>query len=61
MIDNFAIFLFSTLIVYTVLRAVKLDKLLSWFSAVEQKPAPRPKKKAFVNRGHDLPPLSERR
>lgn len=61
MIDNFAILLFSTLIVYAVLRAVKLDKLLTWFSAEEQKPLPRPKKKAFVNKGHNLPAPFKRR
>lgn len=33
MIDNAAIFIFSTLILYTVFRAIKLDKLLPWFSA----------------------------
>lgn len=32
MIDNAAILLFSTLIVYTVIRAIKLDKLIPWFS-----------------------------
>lgn len=32
MIDNVAILMFSSLIVYTVFRAVKLDKLLPWFS-----------------------------
>jgi hypothetical protein len=33
MIDIAAILLFSSLIVYTVFRAIKLDKLLPWFSA----------------------------
>jgi hypothetical protein len=33
MIDTVAILLFSSLIVYTVFRAIKLDKLLPWFSA----------------------------
>jgi hypothetical protein len=33
MIDIVAILLFSSLIVYTVFRAIKLDKLLPWFSA----------------------------
>ena len=32
MIDNAAIFLFSSLIIYTVFRAVKLDRMLPWFS-----------------------------
>jgi hypothetical protein len=43
MIDNAAILLFSTLILYTVIRAVKLDKVLPWFSKDEQQPPP-PKK-----------------
>ena len=33
MIDIAAILLFSGLIVYTVFRAIKLDKLLPWFSS----------------------------
>lgn len=33
MIDNIAVFIFSTAIVYTVLRAVRLDKRLPWFSS----------------------------
>lgn len=32
MIDNIAVLLFSTLIVYVVFRAIKLDKLIPWFS-----------------------------
>lgn len=44
MIDNAAILLFSTLIVYTVIRAIQLDKLLPWFSKDEQQPPPPPKK-----------------
>ncbi|WP_198116044.1 hypothetical protein [Massilia rhizosphaerae] len=44
MIDNAAILLFSTLIVYTVIRAIKLDKLLPWFSKDEQQAPPPPKK-----------------
>jgi hypothetical protein len=43
MIDNAAILLFSTLIAYTVIRAIQLDKLLPWFSKDEQQPPP-PKK-----------------
>jgi uncharacterized paraquat-inducible protein A len=38
MIDNAAILIFSTLIVYTVIRAIKLDRLLPWFSREEQQP-----------------------
>ena len=44
MIDNAAILFFSTLIVYTVIRAIKLDKLLPWFSKNEQQPPPPVKK-----------------
>lgn len=33
MIDIVAILMFSSLIVYTVFRAIKLDRLLPWFSA----------------------------
>jgi uncharacterized paraquat-inducible protein A len=40
MIDNAAILLFSTLIIYTVIRAIKLDKLLPWFSKDEQQSPP---------------------
>jgi uncharacterized paraquat-inducible protein A len=43
MIDNIAIIVFSSLIVYTVYRAVKLDKLLLWFSTEEQQPPPSSK------------------
>lgn len=32
MIDNIVVLLFSLAIVYTVFRAVKLDKKLPWFS-----------------------------
>lgn len=44
MVDNVAILVFSTLIVYTVFRAIKLDKLLPWFSANEQRVLNEPKK-----------------
>jgi hypothetical protein len=40
MIDNIAIIVFSSLIVYTVFRAVKLDQLLLWFTTEEQQPPP---------------------
>lgn len=33
MIDNIAVFVFSSLIVYVVFRAIRLDKRLPWFSA----------------------------
>lgn len=33
MIDNVAILVFSALIIYTVYRAIRLDRLLPWFSA----------------------------
>ena len=38
MIDNLAILLFSVLIVYTIFRAIRLDKILPWFSGLEEKP-----------------------
>ena len=46
MIDNAAILLFGTLVVYTVFRAIKLYRLLPWFSKDEQQPPP-PSKKSF--------------
>lgn len=37
MIDNIAVFIFSLAIVFTVFRAIRLDKKLPWFSAnIEQ-------------------------
>jgi hypothetical protein len=45
MIDIAAIFIFSSLIVYTVIRAIKLDKLLPWFSENEPATLPSPAKK----------------
>ena len=44
MIDTAAILLFSTLIIYTVIRAIKLDKVLPWFSREEQQLPPPAKK-----------------
>lgn len=45
MIDNVAIFIFGSLIVYSVYRAVKLDRVLVWFSSeAQQVPLPPPKK-----------------
>lgn len=39
MIDITSLLLFSGLIVYTIFRAIKLDKLLPWFSSdSEQQP-----------------------
>jgi uncharacterized paraquat-inducible protein A len=38
MIDNVALLLFGLLILYTVFRAIKLDKLLPWFAAVSEPP-----------------------
>jgi hypothetical protein len=46
MVDNIAIFFFSSLIVYIVFRAVKLDRLLAWFSTEEQE-VPLPPKKGI--------------
>jgi hypothetical protein len=36
MIDTAALLVFSSLIVYTVIRAIKLDKLIPWFSSEDQ-------------------------
>jgi hypothetical protein len=47
MIDAAAILLFSTLIIYTVIRAIKMDKLLPWFSSEDQQPPAPEKKKAY--------------
>jgi hypothetical protein len=44
MIDTVAILLFSSLILYTVIRAIKLDKLLPWFSTEEPATVPPPQK-----------------
>lgn len=33
MIDNVAILVFSTLIIFTVYRAIRLDRRIPWFSA----------------------------
>jgi hypothetical protein len=46
MIDTAAILLFSSLILYTVIRAIKLDKQLPWFSREDQQP-PAPVKKTY--------------
>ncbi|MCS0615525.1 hypothetical protein NX783_22530 [Massilia kyonggiensis] len=46
MIDTAAILLFSSLVVYTVIRAIKFDKLLPWFSKDTPQPPP-PAKKRF--------------
>lgn len=44
MIDNAALLLFGLLIVYTVFRAIKLDKLMPWFSADSEPPKEQSKK-----------------
>jgi hypothetical protein len=44
MIDTATILIFSTLIVYTVVRAIKLDKLLPWFSDQDEQGLPPSKK-----------------
>ena len=36
MIDNLAILIFSTIVVYTVYKAVQLDKSLPWFGEAKQ-------------------------
>jgi hypothetical protein len=46
MIDTAAILIFSTLIVYTVVRAIKLDRLVPWFSDKDEQQLPPSKKDA---------------
>ena len=41
MIDNAALLLFGSLIIYTVFRAIKLDKLIPWFSDGNKQPQPK--------------------
>lgn len=41
MIDNVALLLFGLLILYTVFRAIKLDKLLPWFAPNTELPQQR--------------------
>jgi uncharacterized paraquat-inducible protein A len=47
MIDNAALLVFGLLIVYTVYRAITLDKRIPWFSRHEenQQPSPPDKKR----------------
>jgi hypothetical protein len=45
MIDNLALFLFGLLILYTVFRAIKLDRLIPWFSASEPPQQPTGKQR----------------
>jgi uncharacterized paraquat-inducible protein A len=45
MIDNASLLLFGLLVVYTVFRAIKLDKLIPWFSAETKQYQVVPKKK----------------
>jgi uncharacterized paraquat-inducible protein A len=33
MIDNVSLLVFGLLVIYTVFRAIKLDKLIPWFAA----------------------------
>ncbi len=44
MIDNLALLLFGSLVVYTVFRAIKLDKIIPWFSAESEKHMPPSKR-----------------
>jgi hypothetical protein len=37
MIDNASILVFGLLVIYIVFRAIKLDKLIPWFSADTQR------------------------
>jgi uncharacterized paraquat-inducible protein A len=45
MIDNVSLLLFGLLVVYTVFRAIKLDRLIPWFSADSKQYEAPPKKK----------------
>lgn len=45
MIDAAAILLFSTLVIYTIIRAIKMDKELPWFSSEDQQSQASEKKK----------------
>jgi len=45
MIDNLALLIFGSLVFYTVLRAVKLDKQIPWFSdGTEKKESSSPRR-----------------
>lgn len=46
MIDTAAIIIFNLLIVYTVFKAVKLDKVIPWFSDQDQSTLVSPKKES---------------
>jgi len=41
MIDNLALLIFGSLIVYTVFRAVKLDAIIPWFSTKSKSYLPK--------------------
>lgn len=45
MIDVAAVLIFGLLIIYTVFRAVKLDKVIPWFRVDRTPKAPLPAKK----------------
>lgn len=44
MIDNAALVVFGLLVIYTVFRAIKLDRVIPWFSAETRKYQTQPKK-----------------
>lgn len=50
MIDNFAIFLFSSLIVYTIYRAIQLDSERPWFKEEEEEKQDPPPRKSHTKR-----------
>lgn len=40
MIDNLALLIFGSLVVYTVFRAIKLDAVIPWFSTESEEHLP---------------------
>lgn len=44
MIDNISLLVFGLLVVYTVFRAIKLDRVIPWFSAETKQFQTQPKK-----------------
>lgn len=44
MIDNAALLLFGLLVIYTVFRAIKMDRVIPWFSVETKQHETKPKK-----------------
>jgi hypothetical protein len=47
MIDNASLLVFGLAILYTVFRALRLDKLIPWFAPDSEAQLPPPEKKKF--------------